>query len=64
MAPSWKNVGYSYGEVHFIKNTAKTGAYNKKNSSQSEKSVFTWTDNNLDYRGVLAGAVMTAVKSL
>lgn len=36
----------------------------KKNSSQSEKSVFTWTDNNLDYRGVLAGAVMTAVKSL
>lgn len=36
----------------------------KKNSSRSEKSVFTWTDNNLDYRGVLAGAVMTAVKSL
>lgn len=36
----------------------------KENSNQSEKSVFTWTDNHLDYRGVLTGAVMTAVKSL
>lgn len=64
MEPFWKNVGYSHGEVHFIKYTAKTGAYNKKNSNQSEKSVFTWTDNHLDYRGVLTRAVMTAVKSL
>lgn len=43
---------------------AYTHLLKKKQNCLTEQSMFTWTDDHLDYRGVLSCSVMTAVESL